>query len=505
MGVGGSAGEEMLRMDQVHVIRHKVLVEGRSARLVAREMGLSRNTVRRYLAQGTVIGARRAPVRPAPVREVVAPRLEALLASMARSTAGKQRLTATRLHRMLVAEGVRVGVTVVKELVAERKRQAREVFVPLVYRPGDLGEVDFFEVLVDVAGERSKAWMFLLRVMHSGRDFAWLYPRQDQVCFLDGHVRAFAHLGGVPQRLLYDNLKPAVARVLVGSERELTARFTALATHYVFEPCFARPATGHDKGGVEARGRAIRLQHLTPIPTGATLGEINGMLVKRLDDQLSERRDGTDQTIGALWTEERRRLLPLPPLPFDAAATRLVSVSRRSLARVDGAVYSAPSPWAGLDATAYVGVDEVVLVGPRGERVRHARRRFGGRAIDYRHYLKELARKPAAVRQVADELIPALGAPYAAVWQELVDVHGPKQAARVFAHILAAVVDHGHERVATRLSSALKDGTPVLLAIKPAVESPPAMSTEAIPASLQSIEIVGSTAAAYDALLAGAL
>src|SRR5947207_2535078 len=126
-------------MDQVYVLRHKVLVEGLSVRDVARQLGISRNTVRRYL------------------------------------------------------EGAAPGVR---------------------------------------------------GLMHSSRDFAWLYPRQAQICFLDGHVRAFAHFGAVPQRLLYDNLKPAVTRVLVGSERELSPRFVAMASHYVFEPCFARPATG---------------------------------------------------------------------------------------------------------------------------------------------------------------------------------------------------------------------------------------------------------------------
>jgi len=54
-----------------------------------------------------------------------------------------------------------------------------EVFVPLIYPPGDLGEVDFFEVLVDLARERHKAFLFATRLIHSGRDFAWLYPRQD--------------------------------------------------------------------------------------------------------------------------------------------------------------------------------------------------------------------------------------------------------------------------------------------------------------------------------------
>ena len=95
-------------------------------------------------------------------------------------------------------EGFEVGLTTVKEAVAEWKRKRREVFVPLVYPPGDLAEVDFFEVLVELSGTTAKAWMFLMRLMHSGRDFAWIYQRQDQACFLDGHVRAFDHFGGVP-------------------------------------------------------------------------------------------------------------------------------------------------------------------------------------------------------------------------------------------------------------------------------------------------------------------
>src|SRR5204863_5926421 len=151
-------------------------------------------------------------------------RVETLLLESGQWTGGKQRLTATRLHALLVAEGYRVGVTVAKAAVAEWKRERREVFVPLTYRPGDLAEVDFFEVLVDIDGTRRKAWLFLMRLMYSGRDFAWIYERQDQISFLDGHVRAFAHFDAVPARVAYDNLRAAVVRILVGGARTLTPR-----------------------------------------------------------------------------------------------------------------------------------------------------------------------------------------------------------------------------------------------------------------------------------------
>jgi transposase len=195
----------MLRMDQVHVVRHKVLVEGRSQRAVARELGLARVTVRKYLERPAP-GRQEAAARRRPVWDAVAERVQTILTESVRWTGGKQRLTAARLHQLLVAEGHAVGATLIKDAVAEWKRQRREVFVPLTYRPGDLAEVDFFEVLVDVDGTRRKAWLFLMRLMYSGRDFAWIYERQDQISFLDGHVRAFAHFDGVPARVAYDNL-----------------------------------------------------------------------------------------------------------------------------------------------------------------------------------------------------------------------------------------------------------------------------------------------------------
>jgi len=487
-------------MDQVHVIRHKVLVEGMSQRRVAREMRVSRRTIKRYLAQpAPKYGPRARGARP--VHDAVRPRVEALLTDSRRWTQGKQRLTATRLHRMLVAEGFRVGVTTVKELAAEWKRQRREVFVPLVYTPGDLGEVDFFEVLVDVAARRHKAWMFVMRLMHSGRDFAWLYERQDQVSFLDGHVRAFQHFEAVPHRLAYDNLRAAVVRVLVGSERQLAPRFEALASHYLFEASFCRPRTGHDKGGVEARGKGIRWQHLVPIPSGTSLDEINRALLARVDGDLAGGRDAEGHTIGDRFAVEQERMLPLPAQPFDARATRLSTVSRRSLVAVEGATYSVWCTWAGLDVTVHIGAAHVDLVGRDGATVTHPRRRFGQRSVDYRHYLPELARKPQALRQVATELMPALGEPFVSAWRALLDAHGPREAARIFAKVLGHVERRGLVEVAAVITDALRRGEPLLLALAPAPSSMPPVVE--LPARLRSIEVASGRAADYDALLGG--
>src|SRR4030095_4269348 len=101
----------------------------------------------KYLDEAVAVRKPEAVPRPRPVSDAGGPRGQALWAESEQWTGGKQRLTATRLHELLVAEGHRVGVTVVKDAVAEWKRQRRGGFVPLTYRPGDLAEVDFFEVL----------------------------------------------------------------------------------------------------------------------------------------------------------------------------------------------------------------------------------------------------------------------------------------------------------------------------------------------------------------------
>lgn len=429
--------------------------------------------------------------------------MEALLAESPRWTGGKQRLTATRLHAMLVAEGLTVGATTVKETVAEWKRRRREVFVPLVYRPGELAEVDFFEVLVDLDGERQKAWMFVLRLMHSGRDFARLYERQDQVSFLDGHVRAFNHLGGVPQRMAFDNLKAAVAKILIGSERELARRFEALASHYLFEPLFCRPRTGHDKGGVEARGKGIRWQELVPIPSGVSLDAISTALQARLDARLDTVRDDAGRSIGDRFAAELGQMLPLPERPFRASATRIVPVSRRSLVVLEGATYSVQCEWAGLDVTAHVGPADIEFVGPTGCVV-HPRKRFGERSIDYRHYLRELAKKPQAVRQVAPELMRDLGSPFASAWRLLVDMHGPRQAARIFAKVLGHIVERGYADVARDVEQAIANDEPLLLALaaRPA-EPEPVIAAELMPQALRGIEVASGCAADYDVWLRG--
>src|SRR2546428_5575780 len=137
----------MLKVDQVHVIRHKVLVEGRAQRQIAKEFGITRVTIRKYVEEAVPIRKESAP-RARPVWEKVSARADALLAESAGWTGGKQQLTGTRLHELLVGEGARGGVTLGHEAAGEWERRRPEVFLPLTRPPADLAAVAFFEELV---------------------------------------------------------------------------------------------------------------------------------------------------------------------------------------------------------------------------------------------------------------------------------------------------------------------------------------------------------------------
>lgn len=482
----------MLRMDQVHVVRHKVLVEGQSVRSVSRQMGISRNTITKYLKVSEPKKVSRKP-KSSPVTEMVGPRIEEILTQWQQRTTAKQRITGTRIHRQLVEEGYQVGVTTVRDYLREKRRKEAEVFIPLAHRPGDEAQVDFFEVTVEEDGEQKKVWKFVMRLMYSGRDFVRLYEKADQLSFLDAHVRAFAYLGGVPHHIVYDNLSAAVKKI-VGAQRELTERFVALCSHYLFEPCFTRPGEGHDKGGVEARGKGIRLRHLTPVPRGQSLAEISEVLLREVEMAF---------TAEQRFAEERRHLRELPAHPFEARRIELVSVSRRSMVRIEGASYSVPSHWSSLRATAYVGVEDVKLV-CCGQTEIYPRERKGEKRVRYRHYLSELARKPKAVRQVAPELIRELGDPYDTMWEMLLDRYGAKEASRVLCRILGAVADHGEQPVAQALEAALCRGRLDLLSLADHLEDrkKKVLAVE-VPEALSGYQVESANAKDYDLLLLG--
>lgn len=488
----------MLKMDLVYIIRHKLYTEGKSQRAVAKELGLSRNTIRKYAKQSMPSGeGKREGRRRARVLEEVSGRMDELLEEWEGRTTRKQRITGTLLHRRLLEEGYEVGITTVRKYVQEKKREKAEVYIPLVHRCADEAQVDFFEVVVEVKQQRIRVWMFVMRLMFSGHDFVSFYEHCDQVSFLDGHVHAFENFGGVPSRCVYDNLKAAVSKVMF-PERKLTERFHGLASHYLFEPCFTRPYTGHDKGGVESRGKGIRLQYLTPIPQAESLAQLGTKVMEEIEKDSRSKRDKEGTTVWDKFEQEKKALRELPQTRYESAKLVVVSVNSQALVRVEGGEYSVPSHWKYLEAMAYVGPSEIRFV-CRNESVTRERKE---RNIKYMDYQEELSRKPQALRQVAPELLTELPEVYGKMWNLLAESHGELEAARILSKLLGAMEKHGHREVEAALEQAIGAEQKHLLGLARFLREPKPERVE-VPEKLAHIEVEQAKASDYDHLLMG--
>ncbi len=207
-----------------------------SVRQLAKRHGVHRRAVRQALASPVPPPRKVYPNRPRPAIDPWVEVIDSWLIADQQVTK-KQRHTARRVWQRLIAEhGACLSEVTVSRYVARRRVElglvTKDVFVPQTHPPGAEAEVDFGEFDTTIAGVTVRVWMFVMRLSHSGRAFHVAYGTQAQEAFLQGHVEAFAHLGGVPGRVRYDNLKPAVTRVLRGRNRDESDRFTALRSHY---------------------------------------------------------------------------------------------------------------------------------------------------------------------------------------------------------------------------------------------------------------------------------
>ena len=382
-------------------VRKACFVEGMSVREAARVFGLHRDTVRKMLEYSVPPGYRRQ--RPArrpkldPYKGVMDQILEQDL-----SSPKKQRHTAKRIYERLRDEhGFPGKYTIVKDYVRERRRHTREMFLPLSHPPGH-AQCDYGEARVIIGGVERKAHYFALDLPHSDGCYVKAYPAETTESFCDGHVSAFAFLGGVPQSILYDNTTLAVARILGDGLRQRTRVFSELQSHYLFEDRFGRPGKGNDKGKVEGLVGYVRRNFLVPIPSFESFDALNAHLEQHCLRRFEDRLRGHNETIGERLERDLEKLLPLPAVPYDASDKHATRVSSLSLVRYRTNDYSVPVAYGHRDVLVRGYVHEVVI--SCGAEVIARHRRSYDRddfVFDPLHYLPLLEKKTRALDQAA--------------------------------------------------------------------------------------------------------
>ena len=390
-------------MEQFEGIRRDAR-EGVSIRELARRYGVHRRTVRAAL-RDAVPPPRKSPEREAaafgPYEGLVREWLTADL-----DAPRKQRHTARRVWQRLVEErGAGLAESTVRPHVARLKVEVglarKEVMVPQTYPAGEEAEVDFGQFEVSIAGVVMRLWMFVMRLSHSGKAVHIAYANQAQESFLDGHVRAFEALGGVPAGMIrYDNLKPAVLKCLLGRERFENPKFVALRSHYAFDSFFCRPGVdgAHEKGGVEGEVGRFRRRHLTPVPHVPTLAALNEAMAAA-DARDDARRIGARaERVGDAFARETLLLNPLPDTAFDASTLLSCRVDMKARICVRQSYYSVPASYAGRRVQVRLGADTVRAYDGATVIASHVRSiHKGTEDLVLDHYLEVLTRKPGAL------------------------------------------------------------------------------------------------------------
>jgi len=383
-------------MNEWTTIRRRVLVEKDSKRSVCLEFGIGWRTLEKILAHPAPPGYRRQAPWGKPKLGPFLPVIEEILEAD-KTAPAKQRHTAKRIFERLRDEyGYEGGITQVTETVAQARRHGKEVFVPLVHRPGH-AQYDFGEATVIIAGETTKAALSVMTLPYSDVFHVSAYPRECTESFQAGHVAGFDFFGGVPVRTSYDNSRIAVKKV-VGRERELTDEFLRLESHFLFDHHFCRVARGNEKGHVESLVGFGRRNFLVPVPSFGSFAELNAHLEASCIADMGRSVRGKPEGKAERLETDQAAMLPIPDDIFEIRRVVQAGANSLSLVRFDRNDYSVPTDHAHHPVTALGGIEDVrIVVGT--EVVATHKRCWTKEEIlfDPRHYLALLERKPGAL------------------------------------------------------------------------------------------------------------
>jgi transposase len=495
---------------------------GVSIRELAVSYGVHRRTVRQAIAF-PVPPERRTPVRSSPVlgpwKETIREWLTADL-----EVPKKQRHTARRVWERLVSEhGAVVGESTVRRYVAEVKAELAASFwkvaVPQTHELGEEAETDFGEFYGWVAGDWTRLWMFVMRLSASGKAFHRVFGNQTAESFYEGHNLAFSHFGGVPRRIRYDNLKPAVLRVLLGRERWENPRFVTLRSHYGFDSFYCQPGPdgAHEKGGVEGEIGRFRRRWLVPVPAVGSIDELNQMMTEA--DMAEDVRvisgrppvDGHRLTVGEHFALEQPRLRPLPDDVFDVAVVLECRVDHKARICVRQAFYSVPARLAGRRVTVRLAANHLEVLAQNTTVARHARSLHKGtETLTLDHYLEILIRKPGALPGATALVQARTAGGFSSTHQQFWDAArrrlGDQGGTRTLIDVL---LEHRHlpaEAVIAGMEAALRMGVvdPAVVAVEARRHADLRPPAEVIPiGALARYDRPAPSVAAYDQLLTG--
>lgn len=495
----------MLTVETIGRIRREHFLKGKTIRQIARDLRLSRNTVRKILRSGETAFAYGRTVQPRPKLGAWVSVLDELLVSNAAKSAREQ-LTLIRLFEELRGRGYDGGYDAVRRYARRWGKlhgaTTAAAYVPLSFAPGEAYQFDWSHEIVILSGVTTTVKVAQVRLCHSRMPFVRSYPRETQEMVFDAHDRAFTFFKGACRRGIYDNMKTAVETVFVGKDRLYNRRFLQMCSHYLVEPVACTPAAGWEKGQVENQVGVVRERFFTPRLRFTNYEELNAWLLDQCIAYAKAHRhpELSERTIWEVYEAERPRLVPYAGR-FDGFHAVPASVSKTCLVRFDNNKYSVSASAVGRPVDVHAYADRIEIR-QDGRIVGEHPRSFGRGATIYNpwHYVPVLTRKPGALRNGAPFKDWVLPAAMESVRRELA---GADDGDRQMVDILAAVLTDGLPAVEAACAEALAEAVcsaDVILNILARRRDPVAPITIVTPPALRLQHEPAADCARYDNL-----
>ncbi len=450
----------MLIVETIGRIRREHFVQGKSIKEIARDLRISRNTVRKILRSGETSISYEREVQPRPRLGRWKTDLDRMLTANV-GNAVRERLTLIRLFEELRALGYEGGYDAVRRYARiwsrDHASHAAAAFVPLSFAPGEAYQFDWSHEIVVMNGATVTVKVAHVRLCHSRMMSARAYPRETQEMVFDAHERAFAFFKGACTRGIYDNMKTAVDAIFVGKDRRYNRRFLQMCSHHLVDPVACTPASGWEKGQVENQVGLVRERFFTPRLRVKTYDELNAWLTDKCVAyaKAHPHPDRPEQTVWEVFEEERPKLVPYRGR-FDGFHALPASVSKTCLVRFDNNKYSVNASAVGRPVEIHAYADRIVIRQDGRAVAEHVRRYGRGETIyDPWHYVPVLARKPGALRNGApfkDWVLPG------ALERVRRKLAGSDDGDRQMVAILAAVLTDGLPAVEAACARATSEG-----------------------------------------------
>jgi transposase len=311
--------------------------DGLSCAQIARKLNLNYRTVKRWLGQ------RYQPRQSKGRSSKLDPFKDDILAMLERHP-----YTAVQIFQRIGEKGFDGGYTIVKEYVRKVRPKRAKAFLKLSFAPGECAQVDWGSFgSVKVGATHRRLSFFVMVLCYSRMMFVQFSVSQTMEHFLAGHQEAFTFFGGVPAKIMVDNLKSAVLRRTVGKAPVFNPKYLDFANHYGFTIAPCNVGKGNEKGRVESGVGYVKKNFLSGLKI-SDFRQLSPTADHWIDTVANVRIHGeTGERPVDRFLREKPALNPLPVYPYDIATISQVRASSQFRITLEANRYSVPAQYAG--------------------------------------------------------------------------------------------------------------------------------------------------------------